>query len=155
GDKGDVEVPEPPREKPIDNRALFSNPDNKTEKDTLAQHTSRDITEALEAGHPQGNVTKGPENGTPNANVEGRTVVNGLPRPAYNSNSDGTVVVDIEVDRAGKVIKAVAGGKGTNTSDQKLWNAAVEAAKQTKFNVKNDDPEKQPGKITYYFKFNQ
>ena len=36
GDKGDVEVPEPVREKPIDKRALFSAANNKTDKDTLA-----------------------------------------------------------------------------------------------------------------------
>ena len=34
GDQGDVEVPEPPREKPIDRRALFSAANNKTEKES-------------------------------------------------------------------------------------------------------------------------
>ena len=47
GDQGDVEVPEPVREKPIDKRALFSSANNKTEKDTLAAQTAREPSDAL------------------------------------------------------------------------------------------------------------
>ena len=59
GDKGDVEVPEPPREKPIEKRALFSAANNKTEKDTLAAQTAREVTDALKAGHALGNTETG------------------------------------------------------------------------------------------------
>ena len=39
-DHGDVEVPDPPKEKEIDRRALFRAADNETDKDTLAPQTA-------------------------------------------------------------------------------------------------------------------
>ena len=52
GDKGDVEVPEPPREKEINKRALFTSAQN-SNKDTTAQQVAEKISESLAAGHTQ------------------------------------------------------------------------------------------------------
>ena len=107
GDKGDVEVPEPPR-KEINRRALFSAANNKTEKDTLAAQTAREVTDALTAGHALGNTKVGETNGEPQANLKGRTHNGTLPRPSYSVQKEGRVVVDIWVDNYGTVQKAVA-----------------------------------------------
>ena len=152
GDQGDIEVPEPPREKPIDRRALFSAADNKTEKDTLAAQTAREVTDALKAGHALGNKETGETRGEPKAKLAGRTVNGTLPRPSFGVQAEGTVVVDIWVDNYGQVQKAVAGAEGTNVTDKTLWQAARKAALGAHFNMSADAPALQKGTVTYIFK---
>ena len=152
GDQGDIEVPEPPREKPIDRRALFSAADNKTEKDTLAAQTAREVTDALKAGHALGNTETGETRGEPKAKLAGRTVNGTLPRPSFGVQAEGTVVVDIWVDNYGQVQKAVAGAEGTNVTDKTLWQAARKAALGAHFNMSADAPALQKGTVTYIFK---
>lgn len=151
GDKGDVEVPEPPREKEINKRALFSSAKN-TDKDTLAQQVAEKVSESLTAGHTQGNTKVGNPEGEPSAKLEGRTVVGSLPLPAYNVEKAGRVVVKIIVNQDGKVISAVPGAPGTTVSDTNLWSSAKKAALGAKFNTSRTAPEAQEGTITYVFK---
>ena len=82
-DFGDVETPDPEPEKPIDRRALFRTADNKTQKDTLAMQTADKVSDALKAGHAQGNTRVGETSGEPNAKLAGRSVNGTLPRPTY------------------------------------------------------------------------
>ena len=152
GDKGDVEVPEPVREKPIDRRALFSAANNKTEKDTLAAQTAREISDALKEGHPKGNTETGETQGEPKAKLEGRTLNGTIPKPSAKFNKSGIVVVDIWVDNYGNVVEAKAGGEGTNITDAHLWAAARAAAMKANFNMSADAPAMQHGTITYIFK---
>lgn len=77
--------------------------------------------------------------------------VKSIPKPNYNSKDEGIVVVDIWVDKKGNVTKAIAGSRGTTTTNQSLWKLAVDAAKRAKFDVKADAPEEQKGQITYNF----
>ena len=151
GDKGDVEVPEPPR-KEINKKALFAAANNKTEKDTLAAQTAREITDALKAGHALGNTKVGETSGEPQANLKGRTHNGTLPRPSYSVQKEGRVVVDIWVDNYGTVQKAVAGAEGTTVTDSDMWNAARKAAMKASFNMSADAPAMQKGTITYIFK---
>jgi TonB family protein len=151
GDKGDVEVPEPPR-KEINKRALFAAADNKTEKDTLAAQTAREVTDALNAGHALGNTKVGETSGEPQANVKGRTLNGTLPRPTYSVQKEGRVVVKIWVDNYGTVQKAVAGAEGTTVTDSDMWVAARKAAMGASFNMSADAPALQEGTITYIFK---
>ena len=151
GDKGDVEVPEPPR-KQINKRALFSSANNKSQKDTLAAQTAREVTDALKAGHALGNTKTGETSGEPKANLKGRTLNGTLPRPSYPVQKSGVVVVKIWVDNYGIVQKAVAGADGTNVTDKDLWNAARNAAMKASFNMSADAPAMQEGTITYIFK---
>ena len=151
GDQGDVEVPEPPR-KEINKRALFAAANNKTEKDTLAAQTAREVTDALKAGHALGNTKVGQTSGEPQANVKGRTPKGTLPRPAYSVQKEGRVVVKIWVDNYGTVQKAVPGAEGTTVTDSDMWNAARKAAMGASFNLSADAPAMQEGTITYIFK---
>lgn len=81
----------------------------------------------------------------------GRDMLGELPRPAYNGiQEEGRVVVNITVNPEGSVIDTRINNR-TNTTNVQLRNAAVEAARRTKFNSiggKNN----QTGTITYYFK---
>jgi len=74
-----------------------------------------------------------------------------LPKPSYNSEKSGKVVVDITVDESGKVIKAAAGGRGTTIQDKSLFEQAEAAARKAKFNPSSTGEKKQIGTITYNF----
>jgi colicin import membrane protein len=74
-----------------------------------------------------------------------------LPLPKYDSQVDGIVVVDVFVDRSGKVTQATPGTKGSNTLDENLLKIAKEAALEARFEVKQDAPAVQKGTITYHF----
>ena len=150
-DFGDVEVKDPEPKKEIDRRALFRAAENKTQKDTMAAQTAREVSDALKAGHAQGNTRTGETSGEPNARLAGRSVNGTLPRPSYNVQKSGKVVVQIWVDNYGQVQKAVAGAEGTTVTDQTLWQAARKAALGAHFNMSADAPALQEGTITYIF----
>ena len=151
-DFGDIETPDPEPEKPIDRRALFRTADNKTQKDTLAMQTADRVSDALKAGHAQGNTRVGETAGEPNAKLAGRSINGTLPRPSYGVQTSGTVVVDIWVDNYGIVQKATPGAEGTTVTDKELWNEARKAAMQASFNMSAEAPAMQKGTITYIFK---
>ncbi len=77
------------------------------------------------------------------------------PKPTYDCNEEGRVVVSISVDQTGKVFAAQAGVKGTTNSAQCLLNRAKEAALKTKFNADSKAPEKQIGAIIYNFSLSE
>ena len=150
-DFGDVDIKDPEPKKEIDRRALVRAADNKTKKDTLAPQTAREPSDALKAGHAQGNTKTGETSGEPNAKLAGRSINGTLPRPSYNVQASGKVVVQIWVDNYGQVQKAVAGVEGTTVTDQTLWQAARKAALGAHFNMSADAPALQEGTITYIF----
>lgn len=69
-----------------------------------------------------------------------------------NISEEGTVVVEIVVDKNGNVIKAEANGRGTNTNSSNLKTIARQAAYATKFNVSGNEGE-QKGTLTMVFSF--
>jgi len=87
------------------------------------------------------------------AELEGRTSRK-LPPPSNRFTEEGTVVVNIFVNRAGQVTRVNAGAKGTTTSSLQLRQLAEQAAKQARFSPKEDAPEEQKGTITYIFELN-
>lgn len=74
-----------------------------------------------------------------------------LPSPKYDYQGEGRVVVEVSVDRSGKVTQAVPGTKGSTTLDEYLLRVAKEAAMQARFDPKPDAPVIQKGTITYNF----
>lgn len=84
-------------------------------------------------------------------NLSGRSLVGGLPKPDFPGNEEGTVVVEITVDKYGKVTQAVPGVKGSNTMNPSLLAAAKKAALSARFNTDNNAPAFQKGTITYHF----
>lgn len=74
----------------------------------------------------------------------------GLPRPVYNVQEEGRVVITITVNPAGQVI-GTGINKRTNTVNAALRKAAEDAAKKARFN-RVDGVNNQTGTITYYFK---
>jgi colicin import membrane protein len=77
------------------------------------------------------------------------------PKPNYICNEEGLVVVRIEVNTNGKVIKATVGIKGsTNTADC-LLSQAKQAALKTEWESDANAPSKQIGTIKYRFSLSQ
>jgi TonB family protein len=74
-----------------------------------------------------------------------------LPKPRYDYQGEGKVVVEVSVDRNGKVIQAIPGSKGSTTIDEYLLKVSKEAALKARFEAKSDAPEVQRGTITYNF----
>ncbi|MDX8339906.1 hypothetical protein SLH46_11970 [Draconibacterium sp. IB214405] len=73
-----------------------------------------------------------------------------LPVPVYLTQGGGTVVVDIVVNRQGKVVEATA-RQNKSIRDKQIFAYATEAASRTVFNSDNSAPEPQKGTIQYTF----
>ena len=73
------------------------------------------------------------------------------PAPAYTCNEEGTVVVQITVDKNGNVIEAKPGARGTTNTASCLASQARIAAMKTKWEASPDGAEKQVGTIRYNF----
>jgi colicin import membrane protein len=74
-----------------------------------------------------------------------------LPNPKYDIQQEGRVVVEVSVDRDGRVVQATPGVKGSTTLDADLLKVAKEAALLARFEAKADAPMTQKGTITYNF----
>lgn len=90
--------------------------------------------------------------GTANIYLQDRKLVGTLPKPSYNSQAEGIVVVQVKVDQYGTVTEAIPGAEGTTTKDKTLWNASRSAALKAHFNQSPNAPALQTGTITYVFK---
>jgi colicin import membrane protein len=137
----------------VNPKALYSNKGQST--------TEKGTSEGIYKG--QGNM--GDPNGTPESDnysqglggsgivssLNGRSPIY-LKKPDFNILKEGIVVVEISVDRNGKVISAAPGAKGSTLVDNTLYAAAKKAALESAFNVKSDAPERQVGTISYHFK---
>ena len=113
------------------------------------------------AGDPGGSGTQGAPNGDPNVtngtgterdkySLEGRTAEK-RPRPEYPIEEYGKVVVRIVVDREGRVTHAEHRLQGSTTTSSALINAAIDAARKTRFNSDQNATPSQEGTITYVF----
>lgn len=104
-------------------------------------------------GSPTGNSSTGAKTGTGGYgtfDLGGRSIgEGGLPRPVYNVQDEGRVVVTITVNPAGAVISTSI-NRLTNTVNPTLRKAAEDAAKKARFNAV-DGVNNQTGTITYYF----
>jgi TonB family protein len=105
-------------------------------------------------GSPTGNSAEGQSTGVGGYgtfDLNGRSLGSGgLPRPIYNVQEEGRVVVTITVNPAGQVIHTSI-NKRTNTANAALRKAAEDAARKARFNAVNG-VNNQTGTITYYFK---
>jgi TonB family protein len=126
-------------------------------------------SDAQSDGNKGGTGNQGDPDGDPNSNnygegkglgdkgigysLQGRSPQGGrLPKPVYNANESGTVVVRVTVDRNGNVTSASYQAKGSTTTSQILIKAALSAARKAKFNQDNNADAFQIGTITYSFR---
>ncbi|MEI6139414.1 MAG: energy transducer TonB [Mariniphaga sp.] len=124
-------------------------------------------SQSTSQGNTYGDGNQGSPNGQPGVNrygdgggdgdgsrisysLSGRNA-RSLPKPSFPGNESGTVVVEVIVDKNGKVTKASPGIKGSNTVDPDLLEAARKAALSATFNADSKAEAFQKGTITYHF----
>ena len=78
-----------------------------------------------------------------------------LHRPNDDFSEEGIVVVDIWVNRQGKVTRAKVATKGTTVINSDMRQKATQAALRSSFAADPNAPEEQHGTITYTFVINQ
>lgn len=83
-------------------------------------------------------------------NLAGRRALS-KPKVQPDCQEEGTVVVQIQVDKSGKVIFTKPGHKGSTNTAPCLLKAAKEAALRTKWNPDDKAPANQVGTIIYKF----
>lgn len=110
--------------------------------------TTGNTTQGDVQGHPNP-ASRGSGNG-PQVSLAGRNLRGKLTTPKYDTNDEGIVVVSIRVNAAGKVVEAKK-GQGTNTSNEALISAAVNAAKLATFSETAEGSPDVFGTITYNF----
>lgn len=147
-----LEAPKPKKkeEPKVNERALFK-PAKQQE-----QPSSEGKTEtAGDQGNPNGGKDisnyegQGGSGGGPSYDLGGRNAKS-LPRPSSDFNEEGTIVVDIWVDRDGRVKNAQI-GKGTNIANARMRETAKQAALSSVFTPDKNAAELQKGTITYKF----
>ena len=165
-----------PVEKPVEKVEPVKKPDPKPDKSTTDALSSilngpkKDGTQNGGEGNDNQAGDKGDPNGDPNAKsyygngkgldgdgnyrLGGRKALN-KKKFVQDCNESGIVVVKIEEDRNGNVIKATPGVKGTTNSASCLTEPAKRAALATRFNSDNKAPTTQVGTIIYEFKLSE
>ena len=146
-----------PEEKPVVNqKALFQVPKN-----------DKKITSS--EGDDNGKNDKGKDNGL--KDIE-RYDVNGgsgdgiaydlggrgaksIAAPSKEFSEEGTIVVNIKVDREGRVVEATIQYKGSNLYNKDMQESALRAARNSIFNKDENAPEIQSGTITYNYDIRQ
>ncbi len=137
---------------------------NKRAKSAFGKGTSTNASQGKNfpggnQGNPSGNINSDNYNGTGLGNkgisysLNGRNSLS-IPKPKYNLQESGKVVVEITVDKNGKVVNARPGMSGTTTTSNQLWKAAKNAALKARFNADSKAPAYQQGTITYNFELN-
>ena len=155
-DKPKKEKPKPKPKKPSKNTLQAF--DNLLKGDTSDGNKASEGNDAVSGlkGDKKGDPTSTKyygntgKSGDPNYNLTGREALL-KPKEQPNCEEEGVVVVSIEVDKYGTVIKAVSGVKGTTNSANCLLKPAREAALRTTWNADPNAPNKQKGTIIYKF----
>jgi TonB family protein len=96
----------------------------------------------------QGNPAGSGNSGGNSWSLNGRSLTGSLVQPSYDNDVEGRITVNIRVDENGSVISASIGSP-TNISDAATRNAAMLAAKRTRF---SSGDGVSTGSITYNFK---
>ena len=125
---------------------------------TVSEAFSNSGSNSQSAGDTGGSGTQGAPTGDHNAtnkwvehSLKGRDHIGSLPKPVYNVQESGRVVVRIVVDREGRVTHAEHRLQGSTTTSSALINAAIDAARKTRFNSDPNATPSQEGTITYVF----
>jgi TonB family protein len=143
-------APEPAPARQPDSRALF--PGRTEGSAATSQGTAGgEGNQGTQEGSPGGSDTAG-GSGSSGFSLAGRYLAGNLPRPAYNVDVEGRVVIRITVNTEGAVTRAVYEASGSTTNHSELVNAARTAALRARFT--ESEAQIQEGTITYIFRLN-
>lgn len=83
--------------------------------------------------------------------LDGRTLVGELIAPIYNDDTEGRIIIDINVNREGEVTQASFNPNNSTISNAQMIESSRKAALQTRFSRNTNALFVQSGTITYYF----
>ena len=118
------------------------------ERRRLAKIARDSISRVIER-EKESNFTRKKGNVTVSYDLDGRHAIF-LEIPAYLCEGGGKVILDIVVNRMGKVVSATV-KKTYGVTDYCVEEMAVWATLKAEFNMKNDAPARQKGTMTYIF----
>lgn len=130
-----------------------------------ANNNTEDDNEG-DSGNPGNQGNQGDPDGDPNSHGHSTVPGNGIgyslggrgsvsfKKPENPTQKDGTVVVDIWVNKVGKVVRAKSGARGSTTTNPILQKKAEEAAYKAKFKSDESAPFEQKGTMTFVFILN-
>ena len=102
-----------------------------------------------------GDSSEGSGNGSGKGwGLNGRRYISGE-KIFQDCNESGMVIVQIELDRSGKVVRAKAGEKGTTNKAPCLLDAARKSAMTYRFNADEKAPQTQIGFLSIRFKLGE
>lgn len=147
----EVKPEEKPEEKPVINqRAMFQAPKNNkeasSEGNTQAEGIQGSPNGLKDIDRYEGNGGSG---GGPAYDLGGRGAKS-ISTPSKDFSEEGKVVVDIWVDKEGRVQRTEI-GKGTTVTNSEMRASALQAAKNSIFNKDDKAADLQKGTITYTF----
>jgi TonB family protein len=152
---GDVERYDPKPDTPRINRLALYNPglvnDGGAPQEGVTAAVTSDKLFIGGGDDPQTDKSTATVLGGTSFSLTGRSIVGQMPLPDYSQNLQGKVVVEISVDKEGRVTSAKAGAKGSTVSNAEMWNAARQAALKTRF-TSSPTEIVQYGTITYVFR---
>ena len=107
-------------------------------------------------GKPTGSTLTNNYDGTGSGNggslsMQQRSFIS-KPTVTYTGRQVGKVVVELSVDKNGKVIKASATGRGTTVTDQALLEKCEDAVRNSRLNALVTAQDRQDGTVTFVFK---
>ena len=139
--------PEPEPVKPtVNQNALYK----KKAGSTTSGGSQGDGSGIGDKGSPDGGPGKGALGGGSGSwELSGRSLLRGA--TIADTKEEGTVVLDIFVDRNGRVTRTSPNLAKSTTTSQYLFDLAAKAAKQTKYSSKSDAAIEQKGKMTFVF----
>lgn len=140
------------KEPEINRNALFTGRRNRTEQGGTGSEGN--TSGAGNQGNPGGTPTSTNYNGGrgsgTNYRLVGRNAVS-LPKPDYNSNQQGKIVIDIWVNQQGQVTRVEGPAQGSTITNSTMVEQAKKAAHKARFNADTKALEEQKGTITYIF----
>ena len=141
------------REPEINRNALF--PGKRNQNTQSGSGSQGQSSGSGDQGKPDGNPNSNNYNGSGNGaggsfSLKGRNAVS-LPKPDYNSNQQGKIVIDIWVNQQGEVVRVDGPAQGSTLTNGAMVEQAKKAARKARFNTDSKAMEEQKGTITYIF----
>ena len=146
----ETEVIDEVPEQEVDQNALYPGKTNNNSSDDSQGNTGDPGDMGSTEGGDNTNYSGSTDGNQHGFALSGRSITF-RPKLTNATQETGKVVVNIWVDRYGKVKRATPGAKGSTTTNSQLYKIAKAAAMKAKFSANSKAPEEQKGTIVFEF----
>jgi len=116
---------------------------------TIITNEVAEIPEVVDETNGDSSIESNNRNSTNSFRLVDRTALS-FPNPVYTCESNGKIVLNIEVNHKGEVVYLSINENSSTTTNECLIDSALEYAKKARFSASKDKPT-QLGSITYVF----